>query len=77
MTLTEIREKHKDTIERGALPMFSSVCTFCAHYQSGQKCAAFPDRIPKQIWLGDDEHKNPYPGDNGIRFAPVQIKRAA
>lgn len=77
MKIAEIKKKHKDTIERGALPMFSQVCTFCAHYESSQTCAAFPDRIPQQIWLGENNHTKPYQGDSGIRFQPVEIKKAA
>jgi len=32
------------------------------------KCSGFPDGIPFPILSGDADHRNPYPGDNGIRF---------
>lgn len=31
-------------------------------------CAAFPDRIPADIWMEGFDHRRPYPGDGGIRF---------
>ncbi len=45
-----------------------AVCLHCRHYfeNSILKCAAFPDRIPTEIWHGT--HTEPYPGDNGILF---------
>jgi len=32
-------------------------------------CAAFPEAIPSDIWEKGFDHRRPYPGDNGIRFA--------
>ena len=51
---------------------FSKVCSLCLHkYQTARRtCKAFPDGIPKPIWLGEHDHKTPYPDDNGIRYAP-------
>lgn len=31
-------------------------------------CAAFPTGVPEQIWEGGADHREPFPGDHGIRF---------
>ncbi len=53
-----------------------SQCLQCVHfYGSFQKqepsCAAFPTGIPKELWKGNFDHNNAYPGDREIRFSPV------
>jgi len=35
-------------------------------------CKAFPKGIPDEIAYGDNKHKKPYPGDNGIQFEAVK-----
>jgi hypothetical protein len=51
----------------------SPVCEDCRHRIGFDRlaCAAFPDRIPKEIWNGLRDHRSPYPGDGGIRFEPM------
>lgn len=55
--------------------MNSEVCTYCQHYNiedvENHTCIAFPDGIPRDIWLGKNDHTKPYPGDNGILFEKV------
>ena len=55
-----------------AEPIFSTVCTHCRHWVAQalfeRRCAAF-DRIPDEIWYGENPHTEPYPGDKGIRFS--------
>lgn len=33
-----------------------------------QRCSAFPDGIPDEIWLEKNPHTSPFPGDGGIMF---------
>jgi hypothetical protein len=52
---------------------FSDVCTHCKNLEDGveRKCKAFKE-IPLKIWYAENDHKKPYPGDNGIQFEPIK-----
>ena len=56
-----------------SIPVYSPVCEFCKNrdYRGLRKCKAFDD-IPLDIWEGRNKHTQPYPGDKGIRFEPIQ-----
>ncbi len=49
-------------------------CQFCAHYQGGQRCQAFPAGIPAIFWSGENLHRAPYPGDGGFQYERKQIE---
>lgn len=49
-------------------PKAGPQCMFCKHCHYDRTCDAFPSGIPASILNGENDHKNPYPGDNGIRF---------
>jgi hypothetical protein len=55
------------------IPHHSPSCTLCAHwhYTRHRTCDAFPDGIPMVIWLGENNHHDPYPNDHGIQFERV------
>lgn len=58
----------------GPIPM----CAKCKHLHPdddkpmGQPptCDAFPAGIPDAIYTEGVDHRKPFPGDNGIHFAP-------
>lgn len=54
-------------------PILSEACVFCRHLNlDGERaCAAFPASIPLPIWLGENDHHAPFPGDHGIQFDSV------
>lgn len=52
-------------------------CAYCRHFRredrTGNFCTAFPDPpgIPQAIIRNEHDHREPYPGDHGVRFAPL------
>lgn len=50
----------------------ASQCRGCIHAEDPYHCPAFaPDKlIPFDIVFNDFDHRNPYPGDHGVRWTP-------
>ncbi len=61
------------TIDLGHdIPQYSTVCAYCKHATGFRQCSAFGEKpIPLAIWNGENDHRSPFPGDNGIRFEPA------
>jgi len=58
-------------------PVYSPVCTLCVHLKAPlreHRCAAFNHQsgIPLEIWNGQNNHQQPYAGDNGIQFESIR-----
>jgi hypothetical protein len=51
--------------------MMTDQCIKCIHYTGSMQCDAFPKEIPDPIWTGEYDHTEPYPGDHGIQFEPI------
>ena len=45
-----------------------SQCAMCKHKRANATCAAYPGKIPDAILTNEHDHKQPFAGDNGIRF---------
>jgi len=53
------------------MKIIEPICFGCKHLISYPRCVAFPDGIPKAIKDVKHDHREPYDGDNGIRFEPI------
>jgi hypothetical protein len=52
--------------------MPNPICWKCKHFHKNAACKAFPKGIPADILCSKTDHHQPYPGDHGIRFEPVE-----
>lgn len=54
------------------MTMRMTLCMDCERFDRADmtknSCTAFPDGIPKVIFLGEYDHTKPFPGDHGLRF---------
>lgn len=47
------------------MPVYLNVCSECAHHVGDRTCAAFPARIPDDIWEGSSSHTSVRPDQAG------------
>jgi hypothetical protein len=51
-----------------------SQCVWCAHRGAdGASCQAYPDGIPTEIMLNEHDHTQPFEGDQGTCYEPVEL----
>lgn len=51
--------------------MAAPQCTKCQRFKWDHTCKAFPCGVPDEIFLGDFDHRKPYPGDAGFLFEKI------
>jgi hypothetical protein len=55
-------------LPRGAI--MPAHCNVCSHYKPVGTCVAFPNGISMDVLWNEVDHREPIPGDGGIRFSP-------
>lgn len=51
------------------------ICYGCKHFipdSPDLTCGAFENGIPFVVLSSQHDHRQPYPGDNGIQFEPIE-----
>jgi hypothetical protein len=52
------------------------MCAYCSRWHGDRTCEAFPFGIPRVIPAGYIDHREPYDGDGGLVFEPVDQEAA-
>jgi hypothetical protein len=51
-------------------------CFECRHFGEDEfgapVCTAFPAGVPREIYFEGFDHRQPFPGDQGIRWEPAE-----
>ena len=61
------------------MSIYLNSCRMCKFLKGhfGASCEAFPEGIPMEIFTGEHDHTEPFKGDKGIRFEPIEDNRKA
>ena len=64
--------------EESPIELLPSICSECAFINPNNptKCTAFPGGIPLEVFTGEFDHHQAYPGDGGITFEPMSVTKA-
>lgn len=55
------------------LPSKPPACWTCVRkHTTGATCDAFPLGIPQDILTGANQHRKPFPGDNGLQYKKAE-----
>lgn len=56
------------------LQVVTPPCATCKHRSQKAPgfCLAFPKGIPAEILQGKNDHKEPFKGDHGIQYEPIE-----
>ena len=61
----------------GDMTPIAPQCNSCKNVITWKNCKAFPQGIPEELLEGKWDHTEPYPGDNGILYDPVDPENPA
>jgi len=55
------------------MPIYVNSCQRCVLFLGRRSCVAYPTPggIPDAIWFGEHDHHEPYEGDHGVQFEPI------
>ena len=74
------RDDHFVSDGSGIAVTNENLCQHCRWYDHAHpglgRCKAFPNHIPVAILTNEFDHTEPFPGDHGIRFEPIDEKAA-